>query len=303
MAGCTVKFEHFAALLTAVMILWLYRCVVINDCPETILSRLKSSTAPNNKLGKPGLNAVSYLYIVGVEGVGHHGVSPAIAQIARACKRTVVYEYKPLRRSHKFQNKRKFSLNMKKLHRMYSSTRQIQVIEDGSFPAERNRRNGTAEQKKKYHPYNLEWLYDQLKRDKERDKGVDMKFLYLTRDFYQTVASNPEFDGSFEQHANVLHDFIWYLHGEYQLIKAKEPNIWRQMSYEWFTDMKNCTALVSSIVHFAGWSNCDLSLACARLNETIIQPRRKDINETELAYVRTMDTVLPIPFLDYESYT
>lgn len=290
MTGCTLKFEHFAVFLTAVMVLWLCQCIVLDDCPSLFSTKAK---IPKIMLGVPGPNAISYLYVVGVEGVGHHGIGPAMVNIAKSCKRTVIYQYEPLR---KVQNKRKpVVFYMKKFRRMHSSTRQIQLIEDSSFPAELNQRNSSAAQKKKYNPYNLEWLYDQL----HRDGGVDIKFLYLTRDFYRTVASHPEYDGDFASHAKVLHDFVWYIHSEYKTINKKERNLWRQVSYEWFTELKDCDKLVTSLVQFLGWQDCDIARSCSSLNETIRQPRYKEVNATELAWARAYDVTLSIPYLDY----
>lgn len=290
MTGCTIKFEHFFVFLTAVMVLWLCQCILLDDCPDLFGAKSKP---PNTELGLPGPNAISYLYIVGVEGVGHHGVGPAMANIAKACKRTVMYEYDPLRRCQK--TKKPVVYYMKKLRRLYSTTRQVQVIEDSSFPAGPNCRNSSAKQKKNYNPYNLEWIYDQL----HQDGGVSIKFLYLTRDFYRTVASHPEYDGDFATHAKVLNDFVWYIHSEYKIINKKERYLWRQVSYEWFTELRDCDKLVTSLAQFLGWQNCDIARACNSLNETIRQPRLMEVNATELAWAMTYNVSLSIPYLDY----
>lgn len=202
MVSFSVKFEHFAVLLTTVMAWWLFRCTLLSDCPVTIFDKPRSKSSIMQVV-KPDPNTISYLYVVGVEGVGHHGVSPAISEIAKACNRTVMYEYSPLRRSHNSQNKKTLAYYLRKLRNLRSNTHRMQVIEDGSFPAGQHWRNSTPAQKKSYNPYNLEWMHDQLKRS----KSVDMKFLYVSRDFYRTVASHPEFDGSFAEHASILHDF------------------------------------------------------------------------------------------------
>eukprot|EP01032_Pedospumella_encystans_P025103 gene25103-28383_t len=123
--------------------------------------------------------------------------------------------------------------------------------------------------------------------DGAKQANVAIKFLHLTRDFYRTVASHPEFDGTFEKHAEVLHNFTRYIDTEYRIIDAKESGLWRQIKYEWFTEMDNCTALASAIVDFMGWSECNLSQACAILREDLRPPTPRAVNETEYAYAQT----------------
>lgn len=297
----TFNFGHFLSFLAVVLTLLLYRCSLVNDCSKSIFrpATTAAGTASEYKNGtKPGMNSVSYLYIVGVEGVGHHGISPAIAHIAKACKRTVVYQFAALRRSHRFKNSKTLSFLVKKLRHLDTSNQLVQVIEDSSFPSGPNWRNSTALDKKRHNPYDLEWMFNNLVQN-----GIsDIKFLYLTRDFYRTVASHPEFDGSYVEHAKVLHDFVQYLLSEYNTINSKKPNsgnLWRQISYEWFTEMRNCTELVTSVVQFTGWQDCDITRACAKLNHTIIPPKLKSINESDLALIKNLNASVNIPFLNY----
>jgi hypothetical protein len=42
---------------------------------------------------------VTYIYVVGVEGVGHHGVTPALSVFAKACNNYVEYQPDYLRKS------------------------------------------------------------------------------------------------------------------------------------------------------------------------------------------------------------
>jgi hypothetical protein len=130
--------------------------------------------------------------------------------------------------------------------------------------------------------------------------GIQMKFLHLTRDFYRTVASHVEFDGTFEAHANVLHSFLQHIHAEHAAISAKkQPALWAEVHYEWFTELRNCTALVSAIIDFAGWDHCDVAFICQVLQKTLHPATARKINATQLAYAQSLP-VIPsnIPNLD-----
>ena len=239
-------------------------------------------------------NNVSFLYIVGVEGTGHHGVTPAIASIAKTCNYHVIYESTVLRNAGAKLLPRTYQAGLnthKKLE--YSGTKKVLIIEDQSFPTDTHRRVSSMESKKASGKYNLEWMYD-----RSVEAGIDMRFLYLTRDFYKAVASHPEFDVTFHRHADVLRDFIWYINSEYELISKKKEGLWKQVSYEWFKEMRNCTALVSAVIDFAGWNHCDVDFACQILGQTLRNSTKRTVNATELAYARSMNVTLPIPVLD-----
>ena len=240
----------------------------------------------------PKATKATFLYIVGVEGVGHHGVSPAIASIAQYCQQHVLYEHKVLRTHFSHMSTLKFKTTLAQLTTVLSP-KSVLFIEGSSFPTDRVRRNSPDNNKRLFGLYNINWLYDQAKQ-----ANVAIKFLHLTRDFYRTVASHPEFDGTFEKHAEVLHDYLWYIDTEYRSIEAKESGLWRQIKYEWFTEMDNCTALAAAIVDFMGWSECNLSQACAILREDLRPPTPRAVNETEYAFTQTFNVSVSTPLLN-----
>ncbi len=234
----------------------------------------------------------TYLFIVGVEGVGHHGVSPAIASIAQSCQQHVIYEHPALRATLTHMNAIKFSSALGMLAN-FVAPKNVLFVEGSSFPTDKAFRYAPDDTKRGFGLYNMRWLYDQAKI-----VNMDIKFLHLTRDFYRTVASHPEFDGTFEKHAEVLHDFLWYIDREYRSIEAQESGLWRQIKYEWFTDMDNCQALASAIVDFMGWSECNLTQACAILREDLHPPTQRSVNETEYAYIEHFNVSVSTPLLD-----
>jgi len=242
----------------------------------------------------PPVNTLSYLYIVGVEGVGHHGVTPVLASIAKTCNYHVLYENGALRTAwqQNTPNRYKSLLNAIMRQKLPRTNKTI-VIEDQSFPTDNLGRNTTAAHKKNITSYNLEWIYQQTK-----EVDVDAKFIHLTRDFYRTVASHPEFDFGFQRHADVLYAFLMHINAEYLAISQHAPNRWTEVDYESFTHMHNCTALVSAIVHFMQWDECDVDFACEIIKSTVKMGRNRTVNAEHFAYAQSFNTTLSIPKLD-----
>lgn len=293
----SLKPQLVFALLACMAMLFVLNCRLTDNCSYLVHhGYLRQATSAASGASTVAVfNNITYLYIVGVEGVGHHGIAPAIAKLGEACNHFVVYEHKILRKFQHSKNLAEFHSILEVSKRAGNTSRQVLVVEDASFPSGDTLRHSTYAEKKAVGKYDLEWIYHQI--TKIRD--IDVKFLYLSRDFYRTVASHPEFDGGFEQHAQVILDFIGYINHEYQTINKYDPHIWRQISYEWFTDMKDCPRLVSALVDFIGLGSCNIESACSKLAATIKKVRMKEVNSTDYEYAQQFNTSLSIPFLDY----
>lgn len=240
------------------------------------------------------INTLSYVFVVGVEGVGHHGVTPVIASIAQTCNYHVVYENSVLRTACRHNTPNRYQSMLNAFMRLkIPHTNKLLVIEGQSFPTDVTGRHSTPAQKKNTTVYNLEWVYKHTKA-----VGANPKFIHLTRDFYRTVASHPEFDNGFEPHADVLHAFLMHINAEYQAINQQAPNLWTEVNYESFTHMQNCTALVSAIVNFMQWDECDVEFACEIIKSTVKMGRNRTVNAEDYAYAQRFNTTLPIPKLD-----
>jgi hypothetical protein len=257
---------------------------------STTVDRWYNHTGMNG----PARNEVAFVYVVGVEGTGHHGVTPAVASIAKTCGYHVIYENSGLRKAQaKFLPRTYRSALNSYRYMNYMKLKKVLILEDESFPTGGERRNSTMGEKKACGKYNLEWVHEQA-----TSMGIDMKFLHLTRDFYKAVASHPEFDGTFERHAQVLRDFVWYIDAEYQRINAKQRGLWTTVKYEWFSEMPDCAALVSAVIDFAGWNDCDVEFACQVLRETLRNSTKRSVNETQYAYAQSMNVDISVPVLD-----
>jgi hypothetical protein len=276
---------------------------VLSSPPEYDVSDLsyipKAKRLPPLSHDRPN-NSLTYIYIAGVEGVGHHGVTPAIAAIARTCNEHVAYHDPVLKQAHINRNGTLFQHYLHYMRRadLANHTR-VTFVEDASLPTDNKLRNSTLAEKKNYSAYDLEWPFDAL----HKFGDVKVRYFYLSRDFYRTVNSHPEFDRTFERHAQVLYDYVQYIGAEYKLINTKQPGLWRHIMYEWFTGVNNtagCAALVSAIIDFAGWNDCDVDFACQMLNATLSRPRTRthDTNTADQEYARRFNTTLPIPPLE-----
>jgi hypothetical protein len=240
---------------------------------------------------------VSYIYVVGIEGVGHHGVTPALAVIAKSCGHHVEYQPRFLRHMQSRGLPGFYSTFLSHITTLGKDRTlgadKVSVIEDQSFPMDYLKRNSTMEEKKSALKYNVEWLYNEIALT-----GTSIRFLHLTRDFYRTVASHADFDGGFVNHALILKSFQEYIRSEFERIEVREPGLWRQIHYEWFAELRNCTALASAVIDFAGWDNCDVDFACEVLHKTLRNSTKRSINETDYAFAQSLNASIPIPDLD-----
>ncbi len=169
------------------------------------------------------------------------------------------------------------------------------VVEDGLFPSGSTLRESSALQKKSDGKYDLEWIYDQT----NLVGNITMKMLYLNRNFYSTVASHSNHNGGFMRHAAVLNDFAWYIFSEYERIDAKDPDVWRQISYEWFTSLPDCPKLIEALADFLGLKNCHFEMACDKIRKHVRTESLIETNTTEMAMAEGFNSTIPIKLLDY----
>jgi hypothetical protein len=237
---------------------------------------------------------VNLVYVVGVEGVGHHGLTPALSVIAKSCSQLVGYETNSLRMAHRHADAAEYSATLIRWgFSRHKGVSGVTVIEDQSFPTDGLLRNSSVVAKRDANEYNLEWLYNQA-----RATNTNIRFFHLTRDFYRAASSHADFDGGFQRHAIVLKDFLNHIMSEYESIETRQHGLWRQIHYEWITEMHNCTALASAIIEFAGWDHCDVDFACEVLHHTLRNSTKRSINEADYAFAQSLNASIPIPDLD-----
>ena len=290
------------ACTVAIVFLLMLRCRFVPSCSYKFRGYLNSSTNTISQSQPHSTehvinNNLTYVYVVGVEGVGHHGVVPVISLIGKACHHHVVYEHKILRGYHSSKNSSNFRSIMEASKHAKAPKNNVMIIEDASFPSGLNNRFGSHQDIKSTGHYDLEWIYNEINEIKD----IKLKFLFLSRDFYRTVASHIQFDENFEKHAQLMHTYTWYIHSEYEKITQKESDLWKQIRYEWFVDLHNCTRLVYEIAAFLELSqdSCNFKHLCEKLPHFLHAPRNITVNTTEQAIAGSYNTSVPIPYLQY----
>jgi hypothetical protein len=308
-------------LCLCIVALFVDNCIVKSVCSWQSVSSVFRSSGDQPVFAD---NQLIYLYLVGVEGVGHHALSPALKVIAESCGSHVVYQDRSLRMSHLLNYSASFDNYIARLrYKSVLPKTKLLLLEDASFPsglfADRNSSSAAI---KRNNRYSLVWLYNRL----IQYPFIKVKFLYLSRDTFRTVNSHRHFDGSFEAHATVLQKFVQHLHNQFEVIEQNRMDsntgtgtgtgsmslssssspVWGQVQYEWLTSafLQNeaaCYNAVSTIATFLEFilEDCDLQHVCKGLAGVVRKENQMVglLNSNELAFVRNMNISLPIPFL------
>ena len=118
--------------------------------------------------------------------------------------------------------------------------------------------------------YHIEYVLDVF----ESLPNVNIKFLYLERNFFRTVLSHPSFDGGFEPHALMMEKYARFIRSEYYLTEARKPNLWRKIHYEWLQllNLEQFGVLIIKLIEFLEWKDC-ANVDMVDLH-SIIQPSR-----------------------------
>lgn len=242
-------------------------------------------------------NRLSYVLVVGVEGVGHRAVAPMIAKIGEACGHHIFYEHKGLRKIQQSRDSEAFQTIMQATKTAGNSSKSILVVEDMVFPGVGEiDRTGTSGAVKLSTKYDIEWVYNQVSNVGD----MKMKILYLNRNFGRTVLSHASRDGGFQQHANVLYTYVQHLQSEFELIHAKNASIWGQVYYEWFAELQDCPKLVAALTSFMGMQQCDVAAACERIHKHVHKEILRIVDPDEKKIADSFATAMTIPVLDYQ---
>ncbi len=127
---------------------------------------------------------------------------------------------------------------------------------------------------------------------------------------------------SVESQSQLLQDSLLYIHEEYKRI-AEKGGVWGQVEYEWFSsvfgnsstgttsksnDDKNtgnvaarCVALVTALIEFIGWGECDIADACSRIEGMKFAEKSTGTSVGQVKNLRVdgSDTLL-IPSIPYK---
>lgn len=245
------------------------------------------------------LNNISYTYVVGLEGAGHRAVAPVVARIAESCGYRVIYDHKHLRRIQQNRDAEDFQSAFNVTKTAGNVSTNVLVIEDAVFPLHSKSLKMADEEERSGGAYDINWTYEQL----AQVGGIRTNILFLSRDFYRTVSSRQKqykTNDTFALHAHTLYNYTQHIYQQFHLINAKSNSTWREVHYEWFTELFNCHVLVHSLARFLGMQNCDIDAACEKVRKHVRKETNRIKNTTEEAIARSFNVTSPIPLLDYK---
>ncbi|KAL7554328.1 hypothetical protein ACHAWF_017768 [Thalassiosira exigua] len=199
-------------------------------------------------------NNCQTVYILGVEGSVHHGVTPIVEKLARlqvdpatGSPFEISYINGRLRGALFGFHKDSRAMDHPKLIRNTLKNicpvdgKKHVIIEDASFPS------GTHDDPRSYRIHRQGWWAQASMEDvsvsntamnhptnlysfvKQYAPHVEIKFIVLHRSYIETVASHPDFDGTVEQHSNVIGAYMLLLRrflDEHRRDKYSDEKLW-----------------------------------------------------------------------------
>lgn len=190
----------------------------------------------------------TFLYLVGLEGVGHHGVTTFLADLTFSCGR---YFYPRNNGEGSFIDKAYgYVAQGDSLENMYGMFRYY--VEQGivankthpelatiffssSFPRYSYTRHPTSwEQVKNDHNYDLEGIITNINQVTRNHPGqeVNIKFLYLEREPFHSVTAHCENDAACKPHAHYMSIFHHFIQEEYNITSSLYAQFERQKLLE-----------------------------------------------------------------------
>lgn len=167
---------------------------------------------------------------------------------------------------------------------------------------------------------NLAWVHDRLTEYKQ----ATSRFLYVHRPLSDVLSSTGQTGSSVESQSQLIRDSLLHIHEEYTKIATK-GGVWAQAEYEWFassvsnsstssasksTEDANkenvtarCVALVTALVEFAGWSECDVADACSRIEALSFTEKGVGVGVGNIDVTKQGSDTLLIPFIPYKVET
>jgi hypothetical protein len=207
---------------------------------------------------------VTFMYLVGIEGVGHHFLIPLLATLTNN-----VYGYHLKENDLPMRNaiqRNDFDLlkQLVKVHRhiqnLSKTPRHLVIVETYSFPFLAVCRLCPLNQIAHSPPYNLKWMFNAF-----QSLNVTTKFLFLNRDFYRTVYSHTNFDSNIMEHTRVMSTFLNHIYYSYNMTESIVPDTWARLDYEWLSNATNCEPIISALADFLGWDKGLEKKACVEI--------------------------------------
>lgn len=201
-------------------------------------------------------NQSQFVYIVGVEGSGHHGAFQVIEQLA-AQSGFIVH---PRDRSMRSALKSHLRINIVKAFTEKENVVKGKhvFLEDSSFPTLSACREATSERIKQECPrYDFQWAIKTI-----QDEHRDTKIILLTRNFVNQLWSHKGWDGGIRNHTHVLAEYMHFISDELSGHFLEKEGMWARVDYKEFST-ENCPKTIPHLAKFLGWvAPADLKSFC-----------------------------------------
>lgn len=275
-------------------------------------------------------SSFQFIYLVGLEGVGHHGVYYFLTDLARSCDRHFVPEPEGHMGSFIETNLGtteagpdwdlfRYYINTNVPEKKRSVLRRTgTLVFSFSFPRMNFTRSPVSlDSVKADGRYDLEGIVLNISTvNRNKNKDIELKFLYLEREPYNTVTSHCSFerDGQTNKrlertqrcitHAHYMSIYNEYLEKEYETTRQLVPGLWSRMYYEWFLDPSQCLTLVRSMASFLNWNTpdrpCDFVSACENIAQKThpTTTSKHRVNCEDYQFIKRQQLTMPaIPLL------
>ncbi|KAL3799880.1 hypothetical protein ACHAW5_004392 [Stephanodiscus triporus] len=226
------------------------------------------------------------VYVLGVEGSMHHGVTPVLRSLAKM----QLDEYTGLPYDVKYANRelRSAIFGFSKNDRTIDNPTMVRhtmrricpangahhvIVEDLSFPS------GEADDPRTYRVHRQRWWYQSTMEQIAMSETAlnhptnlyafyeayspyaDIRFVVLHRPYIKTVASHMDYDGTVEQHSNVLRGYMLLL----RRFLDSHPRTWTLVCVERMTSSfhgdnvesrdESRRRILSMLAEFLGWDH------------------------------------------------
>jgi hypothetical protein len=272
----------------------------------------------------------TFLYIVGIEGAGHHGMKELLEHLSHLSGHRVLWRgargnrgYRDTLWTNHYKDNgkalRDYIVNDKDgvIANPYgggymdTSWKHTVIVEHISFPFEHDCRSCDVDEIGKDEHYDISWYYKAFYPLKETG-DAKVKFLYITRDWWDLVASHknfgvPSYDGDFMGHARVMRTHQEAIWKQYQKIKAFAPDDFDfgGVRYEWFAKdwykSVPCPLLITAMFGFFEWENASTNMtlveeSCVAMGKIWHEPKRhqKEVKHYEATMLLEPEFAFPM---------
>ena len=226
-----------------------------------------SGTAPAMAESSTPEGAPQLVFVLGVEGVGHHGLMPVLQKLAALDTSRSVH-VRELVDEMRYPKSPKMKKKMDSLMRRGSESARHLFVEDRSFPT-------SSFYPPRLQDLNPEWIkgnqprYDIVQNvARWRILGVDVKLILMKRDFKRLVYSHQKWHKGIKgptrnnvlpvasRHALVEAAYMEHISLELGRIDSgveSKGAEWRRLDYEWLAQPAKCPPLVGALVEYLGW--------------------------------------------------